>query len=258
MIRSEVCYNSCMESRSSTLWVAVGAVIVIAGAYGIYATTTQAPSGPGPGGNVCTTEALLCPDGTYVSRTGPGCAFTPCPGNGPFTGTLRVSATDISLLIPAPKDGGEVTYVLPLDPGQLSIPVAAVGHRVRVAGHFTEGIRFSVANVEELTGDEGDPTIGEVWVGESVLVNGVLITLNAIPEDSRCPLGTACIWEGRVRANVSLRSTTDFETRDITTDGDAVAFDSYQVSIEEVRPAATLGTALAPGDYTVAFRVRSN
>lgn len=29
----------------------------------------------------CTTEAKLCPDGTYVSRTGPKCEFTACPSN---------------------------------------------------------------------------------------------------------------------------------------------------------------------------------
>jgi putative hemolysin len=28
----------------------------------------------------CTMEAKQCPDGSYVSRTGPNCEFTPCPG----------------------------------------------------------------------------------------------------------------------------------------------------------------------------------
>lgn len=28
----------------------------------------------------CTMEAKLCPDGSYVSRTGPNCEFTKCPG----------------------------------------------------------------------------------------------------------------------------------------------------------------------------------
>lgn len=28
----------------------------------------------------CTREALQCPDGSYVGRTGPKCEFTPCPG----------------------------------------------------------------------------------------------------------------------------------------------------------------------------------
>jgi len=29
----------------------------------------------------CTMEAKMCPDGTYVGRTGPRCEFAPCPGN---------------------------------------------------------------------------------------------------------------------------------------------------------------------------------
>ena len=28
---------------------------------------------------VCTMEAKLCPDGSYVGRTGPNCEFPPCP-----------------------------------------------------------------------------------------------------------------------------------------------------------------------------------
>lgn len=28
---------------------------------------------------ICTTDAKLCPDGSYVSRTGPNCEFTSCP-----------------------------------------------------------------------------------------------------------------------------------------------------------------------------------
>lgn len=30
-------------------------------------------------GIACTMEAKLCPDGSYVGRTGPKCEFTPCP-----------------------------------------------------------------------------------------------------------------------------------------------------------------------------------
>ena len=32
-----------------------------------------------PTGKACTKEAKLCPDGTYVGRTGPNCEFAPCP-----------------------------------------------------------------------------------------------------------------------------------------------------------------------------------
>lgn len=41
-------------------------------------TSTAAPSAP-PEGVACTQEAKLCPDGSYVGRTGPNCEFSPCP-----------------------------------------------------------------------------------------------------------------------------------------------------------------------------------
>ena len=33
---------------------------------------------PEPAGTACTMDALLCPDGSYVGRTGPNCEFV-CP-----------------------------------------------------------------------------------------------------------------------------------------------------------------------------------
>ncbi len=43
-------------------------------------TPTTAPTpNPTPPPTVCTADAKLCPDGSYVSRTGPSCAFAPCP-----------------------------------------------------------------------------------------------------------------------------------------------------------------------------------
>ncbi len=35
---------------------------------------------PGEKANACTQEAKQCPDGSYVSRTGPNCEFQACPG----------------------------------------------------------------------------------------------------------------------------------------------------------------------------------
>lgn len=34
-------------------------------------------------GVMCTMEAKLCPDGSYVGRSGPNCEFAPCPANEP-------------------------------------------------------------------------------------------------------------------------------------------------------------------------------
>ncbi|KKR80182.1 MAG: hypothetical protein UU73_C0006G0010 [Candidatus Daviesbacteria bacterium GW2011_GWA1_41_61] len=38
----------------------------------------SSPSTSSP--RICTQDAKKCPDGSYVSRTGPNCEFAPCPG----------------------------------------------------------------------------------------------------------------------------------------------------------------------------------
>lgn len=44
------------------------------------ARPTNPPSTENPQeGVACTQEAKLCPDGSYVGRTGPNCEFSPCP-----------------------------------------------------------------------------------------------------------------------------------------------------------------------------------
>jgi hypothetical protein len=40
--------------------------------------TTELPL-PTSDGTMCTADAKLCPDGSYVSRSGPDCEFAPCP-----------------------------------------------------------------------------------------------------------------------------------------------------------------------------------
>lgn len=38
---------------------------------------------------MCTMDAKQCPDGSFVSRTGPNCEFAPCPGEqGGVTGEI--------------------------------------------------------------------------------------------------------------------------------------------------------------------------
>lgn len=47
------------------------------------------PASPSPEMTVCTMDAMMCPDGSYVGRTGPNCEFV-CPGG---TGEATDSAT---------------------------------------------------------------------------------------------------------------------------------------------------------------------
>lgn len=50
----------------------------------------------------CTEEAKLCPDGSYVGRTGPACAFAPCP-SGPDTSTWLVATSTTGYTLRYPQ-----------------------------------------------------------------------------------------------------------------------------------------------------------
>lgn len=56
------------------------ALIVVVIAAGIaYAAMQSQKTPPVEEGVVCTLDAKMCPDGSYVGRTGPKCEFAPCP-----------------------------------------------------------------------------------------------------------------------------------------------------------------------------------
>jgi len=69
------CYNKDMKSISIKLFVIL-VLVLLAGT--LFLSTRKQPI---PGEQVaCTMEAKLCPDGSYVGRSGPRCEFAECPG----------------------------------------------------------------------------------------------------------------------------------------------------------------------------------
>lgn len=61
-----------MSRRAILILVAI-LILAAVGAAGAYWYFTKTEP------NVCTQEAMLCPDGSYVGRTGPNCEFAVCP-----------------------------------------------------------------------------------------------------------------------------------------------------------------------------------
>lgn len=203
----------------------------------------------------CTDEALMCPDGSGVGRSGPQCTFSPCTDHDSFTGVVDSSGDVYRLLMPAPSNGNGATYVLSLDPSAAPISQSLVGKRVTVTGHFTEGNTLKLSHIEAVTGPAADVTRGEVAVGETLYVNGVKITLNDVTQDNRCPVGVQCIVKGSVTVSVTLKSDTDRETKSMNSDDKPVGFDSYLISIVGVTPAHAAGTTTDKADYKVQFKV---
>ena len=80
------------------LLVILSSFLVVMGAGAIYFKKINPPSSlPGDEVTACTMEAKMCPDGSYVGRTGPQCQFAPCPpiaatSTGPTTGTTTVDS----------------------------------------------------------------------------------------------------------------------------------------------------------------------
>ncbi len=83
--------------NSKTILFLVGGVCVVGiAAFALWRTGVFVPlSTNGP--VACTMEAMQCPDGSYVGRTGPSCAFAPCPTDTTAPTTVNwIQTTDTS------------------------------------------------------------------------------------------------------------------------------------------------------------------
>ncbi len=239
---------------SSNKYILLGVAILLVIFLGMYFITKDERDNA----IACTEEALQCPDGTYVERAGAQCQFTACRGVS-FVGTLVQDSSGFRLHIDAPLDGTqEVVYVLPIEIKVSNVLGQVVGKMVTVFGSFSTGNKFIVDRLQEMVGTAGDPTIGNVGVGKSVLINGVRVTLNSVVQDSRCPIDVQCIEAGAINTNVTLQSNTDKVTRNMPSDEVPIQFDSYRISIVGILPPRVSKTEVKPADYVVTFKVESN
>lgn len=71
-------------NEETMLFILFGVFFMVVGFLSLYMEARQNLS-PQPSQQVgCTREAKLCPDGSYVSRTGPNCEFAVCPSPLPY------------------------------------------------------------------------------------------------------------------------------------------------------------------------------
>jgi hypothetical protein len=85
-----------------TLLLGILLIVVIGIAGFLYRNAMSRPTATAPAGTACTLEAKICPDGTSVGRTGPNCAFAPCPA-----GNVEVPANGIAFAIPPGYEADE-------------------------------------------------------------------------------------------------------------------------------------------------------
>ena len=208
---------------------------------------------------ICTMDALVCPDGSAVGRTGGSCKFTPCPSNGEITGKFSRDGSGAYLTL-APSSQGMESSTVALILGNISIPSSSIGKQITAEGAYQEGSTFVVTSLKSGQGsiDNGKTSgvnIGGVLVsGGSKVLAGVQITLNGITSDSRCPVDVQCIQAGSITANVTLASGSDNETVDINS-MTPYMFGAYRVAIVDVFPVRKSGMNLSPATYRVSFTI---
>lgn len=85
--------------------------LILAAALAFAAAIIFTNSTPFAYAQYCTQDAMQCPDGSWVGRTGPNCSFVCPPGNGtiaPPVGTVDPSNPIIKDLVPLPAGSGEI------------------------------------------------------------------------------------------------------------------------------------------------------
>lgn len=94
-----------------------------------------------------------------------------------------------------------------------------------------------------------------IGVGESVVVDGLTVTLVDILEDSRCPANANCIQAGQVRAQVKLETVGSSQIAVLSTNTEGIGFDNYFIEIIEVLPQALSDTTILRADYEITFAI---
>jgi hypothetical protein len=88
------------------------------------------------------------------------------------------------------------------------------------------------------------------------------ITFENLIEDSRCPEGAECIWEGRAVVEIKIQHETDIDLHTLATsnsiDGDnllSVQHDNYIIKLVAVHPYPTIASSPTNEDYSIELEI---
>lgn len=104
----------------------------------------------GNNGVMCTMEAKMCPDGSYVGRSGPQCEFAACPPMTTSTNPMPTSTNPLPTT-PTSTNSGQaskddlITVTAPLINGMVKSPLMVTG-RARGNWYFEASFPIEVRN----------------------------------------------------------------------------------------------------------------
>lgn len=196
-------------------------------------------------GTVCTMDALLCPDGTSLGRSGPMCQFGTCTGT-EFKGTISQGDNGFimnanGVLFPVEM---KVTNALP----------DILNKEVIVSGKFISENKFEINSLIKLL--EEDQAVSNISIGQTKNINGVSVTLHEVVQDSRCPVDVNCIEAGAITAKVTFKSGAQTKTFNMASDEIPQQFGGKKVSIIDVNPPLVSSIQPNKNNYIVTFEVK--
>ncbi|WP_144243845.1 hypothetical protein [Sphingopyxis sp. MWB1] len=98
------------------------------------------------------------------------------------------------------------------------------------------------------------PDGSHVALGQRAYVDGPLIQPVEVLEDSRCPVGTQCVWPGRVRVKMLwLRPTGEHKPFEVTL-GERTQIADGSILLQSVSPEKRTDRSIKPGDYRFSMR----
>ena len=150
--------------QNVTLWIALVIGVLILGAVAL-ARPFMGPVSQNPdnGGEVvCTADAMLCPDGSYVGRSGPNCEFV-CPE---ATSTPEISKIQTRIQVPVTALDVTIIPIQVLEDSRCPVEVQCIqAGTVRLQARIVSGLGTSTMTLtlgEPITTEAEQITLTEV------------------------------------------------------------------------------------------------
>ena len=95
--------------------------------------------------------------------------------------------------------------------------------------------------------------ITRLRIDETGSVDGPRVTPLTVLEDSRCPVGTQCVWAGRVKVSVRIDTGPGSELREMTL-GESQPVADGKLTLVETLPEKKANQNIYPDEYRFGFK----
>ena len=169
-------------------------------------------------------------------------------------GTYKVSGGEIAFMV---EEGGVLhSAAQAISPHGMYTLLMNISSRLTLPINTKEDIDVILSRISnEETGEIQSEITITAELDERVAVLGAFITPLEVLEDSRCPSGAECIWEGTVRLSVRVESGLGTASMDIESNN-PVTTETEEIELIGVLPTAILNAEILDEEYSFTFLVK--